>query len=301
MNENKQILYNQKGVILNKTILCIMSDVRSGSTLLENILSNAPNTISVGELCHLDSHLYKGQCGKTWNWTCTCGMSITTCIFWKKILKNLKEKDITICNTTLQKIKKNDSENKIKKISTYNKKILNTINEIYGAVFEKNNFNTIIDSSKHTDYVIQLYKSSDYSIKIIYLKRDIRAVVLSKIKWATIFGSKNKNIYKTLINSKMHDIFLKKQLKQVRKIDVIRVKYEDLAQNPQNTINKIAEKFNLPYFDAPEYMDSANSHTIGGTPNRFGKIKIKYDEKWKTDIQKKLFFNIIAKTIDCIL
>ena len=69
---------------MKKTIIYVMSDVRSGSTLLENILSNAPNTLSVGELHHLDSHLYKGKWGRPWNWTCSCGKSIDNCKFWNK-------------------------------------------------------------------------------------------------------------------------------------------------------------------------------------------------------------------------
>src|SRR5690606_36893435 len=75
-----------------KTIIYIMSDVRSGSTLLENILSNSPDIVSVGELHHLDSHLNKGKWGVTWDWKCSCGSEFSDCSFWSTVLENLKEK-----------------------------------------------------------------------------------------------------------------------------------------------------------------------------------------------------------------
>jgi hypothetical protein len=277
-----------------------MSDVRSGSTLLENILSNAENTLSVGELHHLDSHLYKGKWGKTWNWTCTCGKNIIDCEFWGKILSNLKNKKIKVDNTSLKKVNKNDSGLEVKEKYDYNKKVIKLINEIYAAVFEETGSDIIIDSSKHTEHGFELYKKSNYKIKIIYLKRDIRAVVLSKLKWAKKFGHKNSSIYKTLYGTKLHDIFLKKQIKQVANEDIIRVSYEELAKKPQETINKIIKKFELPYFNVPEYMDFSCNHTIGGTPNRFEKSKIMYDNGWKKQSNKMPFFHMIAKVIDFI-
>lgn len=279
-----------------------MSDVRSGSTLLDNIFSNAPNTISVGELHHLDSHLYKGKWGKTWNWTCTCGKSIIDCEFWKKVLDNLKEKKVKIENTSLKKIKKNDTETEKNKKKEFNEKVIKLINEIYDAIFEETDSDILIDSSKHIEHGIELYKTNKkYNIKIIYLKRDIRAVVLSKLKWAQKFGREKSSAYEILIRTKFHDIFLKQQIKKILKEDIIQIKYEELSKKPQEIINKITEKFLLPHFEVPEYMDLTNSHTIGGTPSRFKKSKIKYDKNWEKRSKKMPFFHVLGKIVDSIL
>ncbi len=277
-----------------------MSDVRSGSTLLENILSNAPNTISVGELHHLDSHLYKGRWGKTWNWNCSCGKSITDCEFWKKVLHNLEKKNIKIEDTSIKHFRKNYDKTEKNKIIQHNSKTIKLINHIYTAIFKETNTNVIIDSSKHTDHGIMLYKNSDYKVKIIYLKRDIRAVVFSKARWAKKFSQKEKSNYNILRRSKIYDMNLKRKIKSIPEKDVISIRYEELANYPQLIINKIANKFGLEYFEVPEYMDFTNNHTIGGTPNRFVKSKIAYDNKWVKQSKRKPLFHIIGKLSDII-
>lgn len=279
-----------------KTIIYIMSDVRSGSTLLENILSNAPNTISVGELHHLDSHLYKGKWGKTWNWACSCGKSLNECKFWKTVFSNLEKKNIKVSNTSIRPISKDNKSN----IVDYNLEVIKHIDEIYDAIFEENDVNIIIDSSKNTAHGQLLYNNSKYNIKIIYLKRDIRAVAISKAKWAEKFKQNEKNLFNILRRTKIHDIKLKKALKTIDPNRLIEIKYEALAKEPQQTIEQLVQKFGLPSFEVPEYMDFSNNHTIGGTPNRFEKSPIKYDDKWKKISKRKPVFHVVGKTLDLL-
>lgn len=63
-----------------------MSDSRSGSTLLENILSKSPEIISLGELHNLHSHLVKGPMGTITNWKCSCGIQVDQWDFWTDVL-----------------------------------------------------------------------------------------------------------------------------------------------------------------------------------------------------------------------
>lgn len=279
-----------------KTIIYIMSDVRSGSTLLENILSYAPKTISVGELHHLDSHLYRGKWGKTWNWNCSCGKSIVDCEFWKKILNNLKRKNIKISATTLNS--ENNVKNEIRE--KFNLDVINHINEIYTAIFDEANVDVIIDSSKHKRHGILLYKNSNYNIRIVYLKRDIRAVSISKAKWANKFQQKRKNLLNILVRTKLYEIKTKKLLKSIPQEHFISIRYEELAKQPQIVANRISEKFRLSYFDAPKYMDYTNKHTIGGTPSRFETRKIKYDSSWEIKAKQKPVFYFIGGLINSV-
>ena len=264
-----------------------MSDVRSGSTLLENILSNMPKTLSLGELHHLDSHLNKGKWGKTWNWTCSCQKSIDSCKFWNKIISNLSDKKIKITQTSINPINKTDNFEVIKKID-----------HIYDSVFEENDVDIIVDSSKKTIHGQLLYDNSKYKVLIIYLKRDIRAVSISKAKWAKKFNLKRKSIFNFLWRTKIHDIKLKKALKSIDPKHFISIKYEELAKKPNQILKQIAQKFDLSPCDAPKYMDFTNSHTIGGTPNRFEKSPIRYDNKWERISQSKPIFHLVGKLID---
>src|SRR6476620_7183383 len=71
------------------TVIYVMADVRSGSTLLENILSKSGETVSVGELALLKGHILHQGPGIKWSWNCSCGTPVLECRFWKDALKRI--------------------------------------------------------------------------------------------------------------------------------------------------------------------------------------------------------------------
>lgn len=284
---------------MSKKIIYIMSDVRSGSTLLQNILSKSNEIISVGELHNLDSHIHKGALGKTWGWKCSCGSEFENCNFWKNVFLNLKNDGIkTIDKTSVSNMKSRIEylfTNNNSDISyTKNAKMLKQLNSIYTAIFKSSGCKVIIDSSKHPIQGLTIYKNINYDIKIIYLKRDIRAVVTSKQKWNKKFNTSSPNKYRTLLISKLYEYLILKCLRKIDEADKITINYKSLSVNPQNTVDLIINKFQLKKFEAPEYMFLENDHTIGGTPNRFKKRKIKYDSVWEMEVSKKPIFNLIG-------
>jgi hypothetical protein len=70
-------------------VIYIISDRRSGSTLLENILSKSAETVSIGELAMLKGHIAKDGPGELWDWNCSCGKPIMQCEFWSKVLAGI--------------------------------------------------------------------------------------------------------------------------------------------------------------------------------------------------------------------
>lgn len=279
-----------------------MSDVRSGSTLLENILSKSPEMVSVGELRLLYSYLNKGRLGRTLKWKCSCGLEFINCTFWAPILNHIYTNyEFNLTQDTI--IKDELAKNKVTKFFNYkptwvyenNKSTIAYLDCLYDNVFKKSKKNTIIDSSKDPVQALALYQKSRFNVKIVFLKRDIRSVVLSKRKWNK---GKKKSIYHTLWGSKLYDLRSRNVFKNIDKKDRIYITYEDLAKSPQRSINNILEKFNLTSFDVPEYMYIENDHTIAGTPNKMKKRKIKYDTKWETKLNNKKVFSLISKLID---
>src|SRR5690242_9267801 len=85
-----------------KTVIYVVSDRRSGSTLLENILSKSPQVTSLGELNTLKGHILKQGPGERWNWNCACGQPLTLCEFWSPILKNTYEDDPSCFDTNIE-------------------------------------------------------------------------------------------------------------------------------------------------------------------------------------------------------
>lgn len=288
---------------MTRKIIYIISDVRSGSTLLENILSKSDEMLSVGELHHLDSHVHKGEAGKRWNWNCSCGKSIIECEFWSQVINALQSKGFQEIEKTFidppERIFKQTNPKCNWQYSDANRKTLNLLQHIYASIFETTDTKVIIDSSKTPFQGLAVYSKVDFDVKIIYLKRDIRAVTLSKHKWNNKYGIK-RGKYKILMNSKLYDLQCRDAFNKVKEQDRIAISYEDLATSPQKIIDRITEKFDLPPVKVPEYMYLENDHTVGGTPTRFEKRKIKFDDSWKSGIAKMPLFKIVGGILDRI-
>lgn len=274
-----------------RTILYILSNQRSGSTLLENVLSKSSEITSVGELYHLDSHIHKGKWGETWEWNCSCGRSFEVCEFWGEIynkigIANPKE----IKKTEVTGTKNVDEDN----VRMENEKTIALLNNIYDAVFMVSGNSIIVDSSKVPFQGISLYENSPFDFKIIHLKRDLRAIAVSKKKWSSKFKKKNVSLLKLLLANFYYKMMCKQMLKKVDSDHLLEISYENFMNAPQYHLDKIADFANFEKFAFPEYMELQNDHTVAGTPNRFVKRKISYDNRWESVAKKNPFFNILG-------
>ena len=278
----------------NTTVLYIVSDVRSGSTVFENILSKSEQIVSLGELRLLDSHIHKGKWGATWNWNCSCGKSFDDCPFWKKVYEQIGiVAPQEIKRTQLSTIPEENESHRNER-----QEAIKLLNKIYLAVFEISKCKVIIDSSKFPLQGLELYRNRQINFKFIHLKRDIRAVTLSKNKWNIKFFKKPLNLYKILFYSYRYRLQSNRALKKVAAKDVLNLKYEEFFENPQHHLNRIADFTGFQRIDMSEYMALENDHTVAGTPNRFERRKITFDEKWKESSRNKLIFNFVGNLLN---
>ncbi|MEP3374501.1 sulfotransferase [Maribacter dokdonensis] len=281
----------------SRTIIYIMSNQRSGSTLIENILSKSPQMVSVGELYLLGGHINKSGPGSAWDWNCSCGASLKDCDFWKNVYEKLNiSNPIAIKNTKIDYPKGIDRNLQERE----NQKVVLLMNQIYETVFNITNCSVLIDSSKEPFHGTSLYKNSSYNFKFIYLKRDLRAVSISRKKWRKKYNKEEMSLFKLLLANFSHRIKCRIMLKNVDKKDVFNLNYEDFFKNPQQTLNDMSSFFGFNSYNIPQYMELNNDHTIAGTPNRFEKRRIKYDDRWHSISKKHLFFNMLGHLLNKI-
>ena len=294
------------------TVIYVMSDVRSGSTLLENILSKSAETVSVGEMALLKNHILRTGPGVRWNWNCSCGLPPVDCPFWSQALQNISVSDPHF-NTAVQwnyrskqmfagSLFSSFIKNKLLKLN--NKKVnqdtIKTNYELYRNIFKITGNKFIVDSSKSPvqAYLTYINKPSDFDVKIINLKRDIRAIAASKCKWSIANKAKQKSLGKWLTNS----LFYKKVCTVVTRLvlpeDVISLSYENLATHTQHQLDEIIKVCGLQPYQAPDYMVVEDDHTIAGTPNRFTKRPIAYDSSWETFYNKKPLLSFFGKIMN---
>ncbi|GMN08293.1 hypothetical protein MTsPCn5_36820 [Croceitalea sp. MTPC5] len=274
-----------------QTIIYIISNQRSGSTLIENVLSKSSQIVSVGEAALLSGHIHKTGPGSNWDWNCSCGESLLECDFWNRVYKKMGiSNPLEISNTMITAPRGQDKHaQKLK-----NDKVKSLMNRVYNAVFETSNCNVLVDSSKFAFHGTSLYKDSLFNFKIIYLRRDLRAVSISKQKWWKRYGGEDKSLLRFLLSNYLHRMRYSSILRSVKKEDVYFMKYEEFFENPQKILDEMSGFFGFDVFEMPEYMELNNDHTIAGTPNRFEKRKIKYDDKWRSTAKKHPLFNTLG-------
>ena len=290
------------------TVIYIIADRRSGSTLLENILSKSDEIISVGELAMLKGHIFREGPGELWNWNCSCGKPIMGCEFWSQVVvKNLDEtfetkilwpyKSLTVplfssritCKTLLKYI---DTPKNIQTIETL-KTLYETIKSISGKRF-------IVDSSKDPLQALAIHENRDIEAKFIWLIRDLRAVTFSKLKRWEVNKRSNKGPFETMLDSFSYNRLCGSVWRCIGQQGTLKLDYEAVAADPQETINSICTAFGLQRFSAPEFMELANDHTIAGTPGRFERKPIAADNSWKGFYKDKKILNALGKMFNSI-
>ena len=259
-------------------IIYIISDRRSGSTLLENILSKSGETVSVGELAMLKGHIEKDGPGELWNWNCSCRQPIMQCTFWSKVLAGIYDDSFETkikwfyksLNALYTSVLPARSKNNLLRFIHTPESIDTTkrLNTIYKALANVSTKNFIVDSSKDPIQALAVNECEDVDAKFIWLSRDLRAITVSKLRRWYINKRSDKKALETLTDS----LFYKKSFMELI-----------LKSNNENSIAKIialAKSLNV----AIEQHDNAvadkkeqEEHDGPLQPNRFKKLFVQVD------------------------
>ena len=302
---------NQKNNSRKKTSLIYIGGYgRSGSTLLDIILSNNEKIIGLGEIVAVPLNKNESVC-------CSCGKELFKCEFFSRIFSKNKSVNAIVHKEMVSSCRKMEHRNNIIKNFLFKRK--NTLiedyskinNLLFGAIYKFKSPIYILDSSKNAPSAslrpITLKKYCGCNIKLIHLVRDCRGVIWSIMKGSnkTIKSSENKKfLFPTIraifgwisanIITQLASFFIGKQ-------NYLRIYYEDIENNPDILFKKIGEFLNLDL--SPLIKKCLNSeaflvaHKIGGNRmNNNEKITIQIDNEWerKLPFKSHLLFWIFA-------
>lgn len=293
-------------------IIYIIGDNRSGSTLLDYLLSCHPKATSVGELHNLYEFYRKtGDTSNFWQHKCSCGEFVENCIYWKNVLSvaALSDEFETRVHRLEPKwsfVNKSVHKRYVSKI--VNDKRLSKKGEIaakncwriYQSVFETSGKKIIIDSSKNGYQAYSLFENAKAEIYFLVIERDIMAVSYSKERRLKGRG-KPRSIYTHLISS--YKILWRNrfiaQLIRRKGGRVKTIEYCELTRHPQDELNKICKFVDIESFTIPSVTNATTSiqHVIGGSPSRYLKSTIKPDERWKSYYKGKPFAYFCGKIL----
>lgn len=264
-----------------KKIIYIVGYPRSGSTILQSILNEVPQTLSVGEIkTIIDYNIVKKK-------PCSCGDSIFECEFWGDIMNDLQKQyshdELIKINNSRKKLN-NLNFNKIR--LGFTKKILksslsygNLLNNLYTLIHKS--CDVIVDSSKDPMYGWFMSQFVKAEVYFIHLIRDPRACY---------YSYKKDNIDLNILRWSWMN-WNAEYLKKLSPSKYLRIRYEDFAQQPRLILDQIAKVCGLG--DNANILNGNSillngSHTLAGNPNRFkkGRIKIQNSKTWKDRLSK---------------
>lgn len=257
---------------MKQTVVFLASLSYSGSTLTDLLLGSHPEVIGLGEviqLLHRDANFA--------NRMCSCGSRMNDCIYWGPLCTELKNNSVM------------------------------PIQQKYDLVFDhfRRSFGSgiiLVDSSKGIPALAHLVGRTDVDLKVIYLVKDVRSWVVSRLRHRSMnrnFNSKLKRRYGwryplMRILSGMPLYYFgqwfrknKEMIEYLRHLncDVLQVSYDLMTASPTETIERICKFLNLQYLDAMLDPGMSASHIVRGNNMRSKKDKrerIFYDTRWLT-------------------
>ncbi len=215
-------------------IIYIAGYGRSGSTLLDIVLSNSENGFTLGEISNVFNERTK-----------------ITDKFYADIL-NQTVNSLNLTESEIKKIKLSD-----RSYYKYNTKYRAFWNTFIKKIKEARQLSFLVDSSKTTQYTIfrpyNLYKSG-FNISIIFLKASYIKVWKSALKGCnkSLQNNKdqNKKYYlfavKSVISKLLTDI-ITKIIYENSKYMLVKINYEDFISDPLMTIKFISNKFQIDF------------------------------------------------------
>lgn len=286
-------------------IVYIVSDRRAGSTLLENMLGQQQGIVSVGEMRMLQGHLKKEGPGEKWNWKCSCGEEILECPFWSEVNKTV---DLLDKRTRLdhKAFKSGFSQNKkqvvsfIESLSVEGHHIAQDSAKILEEVLDVSDAKWVIDSSKDPFQAYFLYQSRPTKVKLVHLHRSVEALAYSKLKHKGDSSPSSMKMMAYMRQVSRQNQLLKSVVEKIPSKDRYQLNYKDLAQHPKDQLSGLLNFLGVDHQrdNLPTHVEPQISHSIGGTPSRFERRPIEFDDKSAAYFAKHPVLRALAKSWD---
>lgn len=284
---------------MQKEILFVLSDVRSGSTLLAQLLGAHPDVFSVGEMQWLrayardDRSLYNPP----HELVCACGETFASCDFWQTVAARLHRpiRDSFFVPRVFSwtgpgAIRQRPHRRLwlrllrtapsawlwpgVRRLSGGSDIAENNM-EVFDAIFAMTGARYIVDSSKNTFRFRSIYDRYHERCRIIVLNRDYRAAVHSRMKRGVSLEEAAEK--------------WAEKVQQVRALTrgipdsvVLPVKYEDICSDPHRELTRICKFLEIEFREQMLRRPTQDIHDLGGSPSKLesGRREIRLDTSY---------------------
>lgn len=270
---------------------------RSGSTLVERLLSATTGFVTVGELVHLwqrcllDDEL------------CACGRRFSACEFWQSVGDRAFGGWSTVDVEQMSALQAEaDRTRHVPRLAASRRpfpqqhasaRYGQVLRRIYAAVLEVSGCPGIIDASKHASTAFLLSRTRGVDLRVVHVVRDSPAVAYS---WTRLVRrpqvpdreqhmatySPGRSVVQWSAQNALVDLLA------LRGGNVRRVRYEDVVERPAEQLHELLQFLGVD----PEVGDAVLAdglppdlldHGISGNPGRLtaGPVTLHRDDVWR--------------------
>ncbi len=229
------------------SVIYLLGAGRSGTTLMATVLNNHPDIQTIGEMHQFVEYIKDQK-------HCSCGELLYSCQFWTDIIKDLAldPNDLEKIQDEIKRIEEHKNILKLLLSKNNEEEYLKVQTKIFSSIQKQVPHLTLLDSSKYIARYLLLKRSDRLHIKGLYVIRDVRGVINSFNKQVQTQRTPISTIlYYSLIN------FFGQIVCWLDK-DVIKVKYEDLIDDPENILNDV---YNHVFGEKKKIVEDANITT----------------------------------------
>lgn len=302
--------------VVMPTVLYLGGMSRSGSTLAERLIGLLPGVCPVGELVHL------WRRGLVLDEHCGCAEPFSGCPLWQKVgdvafggwdqvdAARLEQLRYAVDRTRFIPLLATSARlppGYRRLLAEY----LSYYQRLYAAIGEVTGCRVVIDSSKHASLAFCLARSP-VSLRVVHVVRDPRAVAHSWTRLVSrdaVAGSlmRTQRPARTVWEWDLQNAAM--DLLALTRRPVLRIRYEDLVDDPAAVLGQITAFAGLPATAADLgflnhdggrwWAELGVSHAVSGNRLRFatGPVHIRRDDTWRRALPPHTRAGVSALTI----
>jgi len=228
-----------------KSICYIAGIGRSGSTILDLLLSQSDELCGTGQVAALHREL---------TGLCSCGMALSECPYWGAAIDQLGETGLNRWRRVHELIFRERHVLRFVFSSGLCQELSEISDEVYELLFTRSNAKVLVDSSKNVSRAIALARSTTHRFRVLHLIRDSRGYMNSvnsyrrdRDQTPIYFRSFAEWLFKNTLTS----LVLRRY---VRTEDFLRIRFEELMSRPVETLTRIGEWLDV---DVDQCLDAA--------------------------------------------
>lgn len=274
---------------------------RSGSTLLDLLLGQAPGVFSAGEIREI------WQSGCVENRPCGCGQAFRSCPFWSRVGKEAfggwDRLDIERVLRLRYSLDRAWAAPLLfpgawsplgRRVDDY----VRVLSRLYRAIKQVSGAEVIVDSSNLSSHAMLLKAVPSLDMRVVHLVRDSRGVAFSwkkSVPKRTTTGHDARLPQYGLASSSLRWVLYNGMVELLRlRCPYLFVRYEDVVVHPQQHASRILRHAGLSGADTESLslngrtVTLSPNHTVEGNPMRFTSVKLdlRIDVAWRNEMPK---------------